>query len=148
MDNKNDKEFERMLESTDEWGEIPNPSLLEDIEEELEGEADISPYDLLTKEEDGKRNLQAGFWAAFGFILPWVTAQGGSRPLAKTSLLVGSIITILTGFSYARSKVYWNQEMPMSYETQQRRTIMNGAIITVLGGIELVIAVIILTVGL
>ena len=113
MNNENDKEFDRMLESTDEWGEIPNPSLLEEIDDELELEAAISPNDLLRKVENRKRDLQAGFLTALGLILPFVAISGG-EPLIMASLLVGTIILMFTGISYARSKVYWNEQMTMS----------------------------------
>lgn len=148
MEDKNDKEFEQMLQSTDEWGEVPNPSLLEEIDEELEAEAEISQYELLTKDEDKKRHLQAGFLTVFGLVLPFVAVIRGSEPLIMASLLVGTIILLFTGISYAKSKVYWNKQMTMSYEARQRRTILNGVFITALGGIELFIAVLIVTLGL
>ena len=139
----NSELFEEMLQGDDEWGDVPQASLLEDIGEELEAEADIPQYDLLTEKEGKTQDFHF-----YGLIVLSIVATTfinalffDTNDVRTLSIVIGGFLLIYAGIQRIRSKVYWHSSMPMSYRAKSNRKSAQGAVAVLFGIAEIALAV-------
>ena len=92
MEEKNDKEFERMLQPDEEWGEIPNPSLLEENEwDKFDKEHRLSQGKPIPDETQRELNFRTFLLGLLLFSIPFLFHAISPSTYPKSSYARGKL---------------------------------------------------------